>query len=130
MTRLFLWFHNVATQTYNIEEDDSLYCSEVIMNNDMGIIFAVEGHPFLMYIWRVSVNSCSPLKENPYEPRHLPELTCDFQIGSATLPGAPKVLSGAPTCSQPYHNHSPGTPVPVIRDAGYCQGWPECPPRV
>ena len=46
------------------------------------------------------------------------------------LPGAPKVLSGAPRCSQTYHNHSYGTPVPVIRDPSYSKGRLECPPRV
>jgi len=49
---------------------------------------------------------------------------------SQVLPGAPKVLSGAPRCSQIYHNHSHGTPVPVIRDPSYSEGRPECPPRV
>jgi len=49
---------------------------------------------------------------------------------SQVLPGAHKVLSVAPRCSQPYHNHSHGTPVPVIRDPSYSEGWPEYPPRV
>ena len=49
---------------------------------------------------------------------------------SLVLPGAPKVLSGALRCSQTYHNHSHGTPVPVIRDPSHSEGWPECPPRV
>jgi len=49
---------------------------------------------------------------------------------SQVLPGAPKVPSGAPRCSQTYHNHSDGTPVAVIRDPSYCEGRPECPPRV
>ena len=49
---------------------------------------------------------------------------------SSALPGAPKVLSGVPRCSQSYHNHSHGTPVPVIRDPSYSDGRPECPPRV
>jgi len=43
---------------------------------------------------------------------------------------APKVLSGTLRCSQTYHNHSHGTPVPVIRDPSYSDGWPECPSRV
>ena len=49
---------------------------------------------------------------------------------SQVLPGAPKVLSGAPRCSQTYHKHSHGSPVPVIRDPTYSAGRPECPPRV
>jgi len=49
---------------------------------------------------------------------------------SQVLPGAPKVLSGAPSCSQTYHNHSYGTPVPVIRDPSYSEGQLECPLRV
>jgi len=49
---------------------------------------------------------------------------------SQVLPGAPKVLSGTPRYSQTYHNHSHGTPVPVIRDSSYSEGRPECPPRV
>ena len=44
--------------------------------------------------------------------------------------GAPEVLSGAPKCSQTSHNHSYGTPVPVIRDPSYSEGQPECPPMV
>jgi len=49
---------------------------------------------------------------------------------SPALPGAPKVLSGGPGCSQTYHNHSHGTPVAVICDPIYSEGWQECPPRV
>jgi len=49
---------------------------------------------------------------------------------SQVLPGAPNVLSGAPRCSQSYHNHSHGTPVPVIWDPSYSEGQPEYPPRV
>ena len=49
---------------------------------------------------------------------------------SQVLPGVPKVLSGAPRCSQTYHNHSHGTPVPVIRDLSYSEGQPDCPPTV
>jgi len=49
---------------------------------------------------------------------------------SQALPGAPKVLSGAPRCFQTYHNHSNGTPVPVIRDPSYSEGLLECPPMV
>jgi len=55
-------------------------------------------------------------------------LTCRRR--TQVLHGAPKVLSGAPRCSQTYHNHSHGTPVPVIRDPSYSEGWPECPPMV
>jgi len=46
------------------------------------------------------------------------------------LPGAPKVLSGTPKCSQTYHNHSDGSPVPVIRDPSYSETQLECPPSV
>jgi len=49
---------------------------------------------------------------------------------SQVLPGAPNVLSGAPRCSQTFHNHSYGTPVPVIRDPSYSEGRQKCPPRV
>jgi len=49
---------------------------------------------------------------------------------SQVLPGAPKVLFSAPRCSQTYHNHSHGTPEPVIRDSSYSEGRLECPPRV
>jgi len=48
----------------------------------------------------------------------------------SALPGVPTVLSGALRCSQTDHNHSHGTPVPVIRDPSYSEGRPECPPRV
>ena len=49
---------------------------------------------------------------------------------SPVVPIALKVLSGALRHSQSYHNHSHGTPVPVIRDLSYSEGWQECPPRV
>ena len=76
-----------------------------------------------VYIRRVSDNFCSPPNKHPYEPRHLSVFVCDSRVGSATLPGAPKVLSGAPTCFQTYHNHSHRTPVSVIRDPSYsCTG--------
>jgi len=54
--------------------------------------------------------------------------TCRWH--SQVLPDAPNVPSGAPRCSQTYHNHSHGTPLPVIRDPSYSEGQPECPPRV
>jgi len=72
-----------------------------------------------MHIGRVSDNACSPPNESPYDPRHPSEFVCDSQVGSATLPGAPKHLSGALTCSQHYQNHSHRTPVSVIRDPSY-----------
>ena len=50
--------------------------------------------------------------------------------GSLVLIDAPKVLSGTQRCSQTDHNHSHGTPVPVIRDLSYSKDWLECPPRV
>jgi len=83
-----------------------------------------------MYIWRVPDHTCSPLNEYPLEPRHLLECVCDFCVGSAPLPGAPKCLSHVLTYSLTYHNHFHGTSVPVIRDASYFQSQPECPPRV
>jgi len=49
---------------------------------------------------------------------------------SMALPCAPNILSSTPRCSQIYHNHSPGSPVPVIRDLMYTGGRQECPPRV
>jgi len=60
----------------------------------------------------------------------LPGLSSVLLGLSLVLPGAPKVLSGAPRWSQPYHCHSHGTPVPVIRDPSYSEGRQECPPRV
>ena len=83
-----------------------------------------------MYIERVSDNFCSPTNEYPYKPRHLSEFVCDSRVGSATLPGAPKDLSGAPTCLQTYHNHSHRTSVSVISDPSYSEGLPEYYPRV
>jgi hypothetical protein len=46
---------------------------------------------------------------------------------SLVLPGAMKVISGAPRCSQTYYNQFHGTPVPVIRDLSNSKGQPECP---
>ena len=63
-------------------------------------------------------------------------LYCDFRCSqtcrkhSQVLPGAPKVLSGAPIYSQTYHNPSHGSPVLVLRDLSYSKCWPECPPSV
>jgi len=49
---------------------------------------------------------------------------------SPVLPGAHKVLTSAPRCSQTYPNHCHSTPVPVIRDLSYSEGRPECPRMV
>jgi len=49
---------------------------------------------------------------------------------SQMLPGAPKVSSGTPRYSQNHLNHSHGTPVPVVRDLSYSEGRPESTPRV
>jgi len=49
---------------------------------------------------------------------------------SQVLPEAPKVLSGAPKCSQTCHNHFHGTRIAVIKDPSYSLGELECPPRV
>jgi hypothetical protein len=53
-----------------------------------------------------------------------------FRWRSQVRPGAPKGLSCVSRCSQNYHNHSHVTPVPVIRNLSYSEGWPRCPPRV
>jgi len=71
-----------------------------------------------------------PLNEYSYEQNLFAKLVCGSCIGSVTLPGTPKVLSGASTCSQTYHNHSCGTSIPVIRDPSYFKGWTERPPSV
>ena len=89
------------------------------MDNNPFFIFAVEGSRLLMYIRRVLDNACSPLHEYPLEPRHRSEGVCDSRIGLATLPGAPKARSGAPTCSQTYPNHSHHAPDPVLSDPSY-----------
>jgi len=53
---------------------------------------------------------------------HRPSQAC--RRCSQVLPGAPKVHSAAPRCSQTYHNHFHGTPVPVIRDPShFCTGY-------
>jgi len=100
------------------------------MNNNPCIIFAVEGNRLLVYTQRVLDNACSPPNEYPWEPRHLSDCVWDSRVGSVTLPGAPKVLSGTLMSSQSYHNHSHSSPVPVMRDPSYSQGRLECPPRV
>jgi len=46
---------------------------------------------------------------------------------SPVPPGVSQVPSGAGRCSQTYHNHSHGTPVPVIRDISYSEGRPNAP---
>jgi len=60
----------------------------------------------------------------------LPDVSLTLAGLSSALPGWPKDCSGAPWCSHTYHNHSHGSPVPVIRDPSYSKGRPECPPRV
>jgi len=100
------------------------------MNNNPYILFAVEGYWLLMYIGRVSDISRSTSNQYTLEHRHLSEIACSSCVGLATLPGAPKVLSSNPTCSQTYHNHFNGSPVPVIRNPNYSKGWQEYPPRV
>jgi hypothetical protein len=89
------------------------------MNNDLCIIFAVEGNQLLRDIRRVSVKTCCPATEYLYAPWHLSKFVYDFRTGLSTFSGAPKVLSGALTCSETFHNHSHGTPVPVISDPSY-----------
>jgi hypothetical protein len=84
------------------------------MNNNPCIIVAIGGNQLLMDIQRISDNTWTPPNEWLNKQTHLSESLCEFRIGSPTLPGAPKVLFGAPTCSQTYHNHSHGTPVAVI----------------
>jgi len=49
---------------------------------------------------------------------------------SQKLTDVSNLLSGTPSCTQTYHNHFHGTPVPVIRDPSYSEGQPECPPSV
>jgi len=49
-----------------------------------------------------------------------------FQI----LPSVPKLLSGALWCSETYHDHSHGTPVPVLRGSSFSQGRQEYSSRV
>jgi hypothetical protein len=46
------------------------------------------------------------------------------------LSNEPKVLSGAPRCSETYHNHSHRTHVQVPTGFSYSKGRPDCPPRV
>ena len=85
----------------------------------------------IVHVHPESLRSCLQSSEWLFiEPRHPSEFACDSRIGSATLPGAPKVLSGAPPCSETYHNHSHGTHESVIRVPSYSQGRLECPPRV
>jgi len=100
------------------------------MNNNTCIIYAVEGNRLLMYICRVSDNTCSPPNEYSTESWHLSEFVSDSCVSSARLPGAPTVLHGASIWSQTNHNHSHGTSVPVIRDPSYTHCWRECPPMV
>jgi hypothetical protein len=59
--------------------------------------------------------------------RHRSQTSCWH---SHVFPGAHKVLSGAPRCSQTYQNHSHGTPVLVIGYSSYSEGQLECPPSV
>jgi len=115
---------------YNVTEDDSEYDSEVVINNNPCIIVAIEGNELLVYIQRIWDNSRSPLKEYPYQPRHLSDFVWNSVVGSGTLPGAPKVLSGASTCSQTYCYHSHHTAVLVIRDPIFSECKPEYPLRV
>jgi len=100
------------------------------MNNNPGIISAFEGNQFHVDIWGVSDNAGSPSGDYLYKSMDLSESVYDFRIGSATRLGAPTVLSGAPMCSQTYHNHSPHITAPVIRDLSYSASWLECPPWV
>jgi len=55
----------------------------------------------------------------------LPLVLPDF---SPALLGTPRLVISAPKCSQTYHNHSHGTPLPVITDPSYSEGRLEFPP--
>lgn len=59
--------------------------------------------------------------------RYLSEFVSNSHIDWATLPGIPKVLSGALTSSQTYDSHSHGAPWPVIRYANDTEGRMEYP---
>jgi len=100
------------------------------MNNNLCIIFAIEGNQLLMYIPRVSDNACSAPNSLPENPRHHSEFVCISHVDSVTLPGLQNVFFGALMYSETYHNYSPGIPVLVIKDPSYSEGQPECPPRV
>jgi len=39
---------------------------------------------------------------------------------------APRLVASAPMCSQTYHKHSHGTPLPVFKNPSCSEGWPEC----
>jgi len=100
------------------------------MNKNPRITYAVGGNRLLPYIQRVSDNTGSPPKEYSQEPRHLSDFGCDSRVGSATLRGAPKVLSGTLMSSQNAHTYSHDTPLPVIRDPSDSQSRPEHSTRV
>jgi hypothetical protein len=61
-----------------------------------------------------------------------------FSLDCSTVNrGAPWLVTSAPRCtqcslqrSQTYHNHSHGTPEPVIRDLSNFEGRPQYPPSV
>ena len=63
-------------------------------------------------------------------PRHLIGTPSLVVSAPRLIVGAPSLLPGAPRCSQTIHNHSHGTPVPVIGDPSHSEGRPECPPMV
>ena len=90
-----------------------------MMNNNLYIILTVVGYWLLVYIRRVSEITCRLRNKCSEEPRHISEFFHISHVGSETLPGAPKDLFTALTCSQTYQNHSHGTPEPVITDPSY-----------
>jgi len=60
----------------------------------------------------------------------LPDLSLALWQLLLALPGAPKVISCSPRCSEMYQHHSHGTPVPVIRNPSHTECWLECTRRV
>jgi len=101
-----------------------------IMNNNLGIIFAVECNLLLVYIQRVLLTACCPLNWYPEEPRHFSEWVWDSCIESAAGQGGSNALFSAPTCSPTYYNHSHCGSIAVTTDPSYSEGMPDCPPRV
>ena len=81
-----------------------------------------------MYVQRVTENASCPPNDNPEKTRHLLQCVSDLSIGLVTVHDALNILSGTLMCSQTTHDHSHGTPVPVIRDPSNSKHQQECHP--
>ena len=111
---------DVVMQTIECWWDAVYYCKieKLIMNNSLCII-------------RRGYSYCSSTTPESQITPAVRQMNIHQDPASLRVSlGFPHWLGNSPRCSLTSCNRSHGDPVPVIRDPGYSNGRPECPPRV